>query len=44
VDLLAFAFGAGDFGFVVFFETKDQLEGLLAIFTIIFVTGHRGLQ
>lgn len=44
VDILALALGASDLVPVVFFEREDQFEGLLAIFTIVFIAGHGGLR
>jgi len=43
VDILALTFGAGDLGFLVFLEGKNTLEGLSAIFTIVFIAGHGNL-
>jgi hypothetical protein len=44
VDVLPVAFGAFDCGFVVLLESKDEFEGLLALFTKVFVAGHGYLQ
>jgi hypothetical protein len=44
VDVLAVACGAFDRGLVVLFESKDEFEGLLAMFTIVIVARHGDLQ
>ena len=44
VHVLAVAFGAFDCGFVVLLESKGEFEGLLALFTKVFVAGHGYLQ
>ena len=44
MDVGALALGTGNFSFLVLLEREDEFEGLLAIFTIVFVAGHGGLR